>query len=268
MELKVLDHGSVILRNVSGPTRRTNSIFDASDVDPANSARMSFNQMDRGRKVEADLKLCDYLMKHSHTTPFEMIEVWLELKLPIFVFRQFDRHRTAIKSTCSMNEISGRYVKLPEEWYVPKVVGGKAASKKQGQEDNLEEFTQHWFQGRLEALCVESYKRYSEAIDKGVAPEHARLMLHTNHYTRVLWKQDLHNLMHFIALRSDGHAQIEAQEYAEAVYNLLREALPNCMDLFDKYRRLNTPSEAEIELNALKNSWFFNLFSMWEKYVK
>ena len=106
--------------------------FDGDDTDPANSARMSFDSMDSGRTRDEDLRLAEYLMKNKHTTPFEMIEVWIEMKMPIFVARQFVRHRTV-----TINEVSARYVTLPEEWYIPDVVGGKAATAKQGQEDTL-----------------------------------------------------------------------------------------------------------------------------------
>ena len=105
--IAVLDHGFVTLRNISGPTRRSDELYDADDIDPANTARMSFNQTDSCRTREQDLKLCEYLMKNWHNTPFEMVEVWLEMKLPIFVARQFVRHRTV-----SINEVSGRYVTL------------------------------------------------------------------------------------------------------------------------------------------------------------
>lgn len=230
---KVLDHGFVELRNIAGPTRRLHLDFDAHDVDPANSARMSFNQMDSNRTDEMDYKLCKYLMKNWHTSPFEMIEIWTEVKLPIFVARQFIRHRTA-----SVSEVSGRYVTLPSEWYIPEVVGGKAADKKQGQEDNLHPLQQEWFKKALEHLCSEGYNSYLMAIDQGVAPEHARLMLHLNHYTHWLWKQDLHNMMHFLRLRKHGHAQIEAQLYAQAKYDILKIVLPKSMELFDEYRTL------------------------------
>lgn len=228
----VLDHGFVALRNLSGPTRRPDARFDADDVDPANSARMSFGGTDKDRTRADDLRLADYLMRHWHTTPFEMIEVWAEMKMPIFTARQFVRHRTA-----TINEISGRYVTLPADWYIPKVVGGKAPNAKQGQEDNLPEEVQAWFREELDAQCESSYDKYLAAIEAGVAPEHARMFLHLNHYTHWLWKQDLHNIMHFLRLRADSHAQIEAQAYAEAVIELLRPELPHSMALFDKYRR-------------------------------
>jgi thymidylate synthase (FAD) len=246
--IKVLDHGFVALRNISGPTRRTwtdefpynrkvmtNNIrdFDADDTDPANTARMSFNQTDAGRTREEDLKLCNYLMKNKHTSPFEMVEVWLEMKLPIFVARQFVRHRTV-----SLNEVSGRYVTLPAEWYIPEVVGGKAANKKQGQQDNLEQIIQDGFKALLNSHCRKGYELYLASMNDGVAPEHARLLLSLNHYTHWIWKQNLSNLMHFLMLRDHSHAQIESQKYAQAIDQLIRRVLPNSMELYDKYRRM------------------------------
>lgn len=231
-KILVLDHGFVALRNLAGPTRR-DGIFDADDTDPANAARMSFDQTDSGRTHEQDLKLANYLMRNKHTTPFEMVEVWLEMKLPIFVARQFVRHRTV-----SINEVSGRYVQLSAEWYIPSVVGGKAPNAKQGQADNLDEGTQQWFKDKLGHSCASSYAAYAQALEKGVAAEHARLLLHVNHYTHWMWKQNLHNIMHFLSLRDHGHAQVEAQAYAKAVDKLLRTYLPATMDLYDQFRRL------------------------------
>lgn len=229
---QVLDHGFVKLRNLSGPTRRVNQEFDANDVDPANAARMSFEQMDSGRTVNEDLKLAKYLMKNWHTTPFEMIEVWVEMKMPIFVARQFVRHRTV-----SINEVSGRYVVLPAEWYIPAVVGGKPVNAKQGQSDGLDTHVQAEFKRRLNDACSKSYEEYLHFVDEGVAAEHARMFLHVNHYTHWLWKQDLHNIMHFLSLRSGSHAQIEARIYADAVDKLIRAHLPNSMALYDEFRK-------------------------------
>lgn len=228
----VLDHGFVALRNLSGPTRRIFQDLDADDTDPANSARMSFENMDSSRTREADLKLCDYLMRNKHTTPIEMIECWVEMKMPIFVARQFVRHRTA-----TINEVSGRYVQLPEEWYIPEIVGGKPMSAKQGQDNNLTEEMQIAFKHDLNEECKASYHKYSLYIKHGVAPEHARMFLHLNHYTHWLWKQDLHNLLHFLSLRDHSHAQIEAQLYAQAIDKMLRKYLPNSMELYDNHRR-------------------------------
>lgn len=228
----VLDHGFVILRNIAGPTRRAYEDFDATDRDPAQAARMSFDEMGSWRAAEEDHKLSAYLMKNWHTSPFEMVEIWLEMKLPIFVARQFVRHRTV-----SINEVSGRYITLPEEWYIPNVVGGKAPKAKQGQEDNLSEEVQADFRRTLHLTCASSYEKYLAAIEAGVAPEHARLFLHLNHYTHWLWKQDLHNMMHFLSLRDHSHAQVEAQAYAKAIDQHLRSVLPVSMSLYDEFRK-------------------------------
>lgn len=231
--IDVLDHGFVILRNVAAQTRRFDQEFDANDIDPANAARMSFDAMD-SRPEADDLKLARYLMKNWHTSPFEMVQIWMEVKLPIFVARQFVRHRTA-----RLNEISGRYVTLPAEWYIPDVVGGKPADRKQGQDDNLPLEHQLWLQTRLGEQCAQSYCTYLEAIDRGVAAEHARLLLHLNHYTHWLWNQDLHNMMHLLALRVGSHAQVEAQAYAQAKLTLLERVLPNSIALFHEYRKIH-----------------------------
>ena len=227
----VLDHGYVVLRNVAGPTRREGQPYDASDRDPAEAARMSFGNMLDARTLEQDMKLAKYLMAHWHTSPFEQIQIWLEMKLPIFVARQFVRHRT-----CRLNEISGRYVELPAEFYVPAKVGGKALTNKQGQADTLTAEENLAAQSVIRHQCDTAFGAYRGLLDAGVAPEHARLVLPLNTYTHWLWNQDLHNMMHFLALRADSHAQVEAQAYAKAIIRLLRGVLPHTMDLFDEYR--------------------------------
>lgn len=228
--IKVLDHGFVELHNLAGPTRRAYATFDADDIDPARAARMSFNNFGNERSRELDLKLCGYLMKHDHSTPFEMIECWIEMKLPIFVARQFVRHRTV-----SINEVSGRYVTLPAEWYIPDVVGGKpVGGAKQGQSDTLELHWQQIFKDDLNASCSAAYADYIRHMNNGVAPEHARMFLHLNHYTHWIWKQDLHNMMHFLSKRLPVDAQIESRKYGEAILRLLENYLPKSMELFRK----------------------------------
>lgn len=244
-EIKVLDHGFVRLRNLAGPTRRLHSgpsalegndfmeammsprPFDADDTDVANAARMSFEGSDQDRTYEQEMKLSRYLMTNHHDTPFESIVVWLEMKMPIFVARQFVRHRTQ-----SINEVSGRYVTLPAEWYIPEVVGGKAANKKQGQEDNLSEKTQQQFKEALDRTCFTSYQCYVDALGLGVAPEHARLFLHLNQYTHWLTTMNLRNMLHFLSLRDHAHAQVEAQAYAKAIAQLLDYHIPGLMKLY------------------------------------
>jgi thymidylate synthase (FAD) len=246
----VLDHGFVVLHNIAGPTRRIYSEYsdiikddngfpvgierdyDADDVDPAQCARMSFSQMGSERTYEEDMKLNEYLLKNEHTSPFEMIQVWIEVKVPIFIDRHMVRHRTWRR-----NESSGRYITLPADWYIPEIVGGKAPDKKQGQEDNLSSETQVNFKHSLELHCRQGYDCYKEAISLGVAPEHARMFLSVNHYVHWIGNVDLANLFRFLRLRTHSHAQIEAQRYAEAIVTLLRPHLPGLMDLFDKYVR-------------------------------
>lgn len=231
-KINVLDHGFIMIRNISGPTRRTDAAFDANDIDPANSARMSFDQMDSGRTRQDDLRLNDYLMRNWHTSPFEMVQIWMILKVPMFLGEQILRHRTF-----SFNKASGRYIEFTDEFYIPEIVGGKAKSNKQGQEDNLTELIQNGFKNDLTNQCLKSYSLYRSYLDQGVAPEHARLFLHANHYSTMLVRADLHNLMHFLNLRMDGHSQIETRAYANAIYGEIQKHLPGCMELFDKYRR-------------------------------
>jgi len=143
-------------------------------------------------------------------------------------------HRTA-----TINEVSARYTILPEEWYIPEVVGGKPTNgMKQGQEDNLQDWQKQNFKEALNGMCKQNYELYLYYLSIGVAPEHARMMLHLNHYTHWVWKQDLSNLMHFLALRLDKHAQYEARVYAEAIYTLLKQYLPELMRLFDEHKRI------------------------------
>jgi thymidylate synthase (FAD) len=245
-QLSVLDHGYVKLLNLSGPIRRimkdpnmgifddTNfREFDADDVDPAQSARMSFNQRDPNRPRKDDFRLNEYLIKNHHSTPIEMIETWWEMKLPIFVARQFVRHRTT-----TINEVSARYTALSEEWYIPKPenVTVKSPSNKQGrgteQHPDADAFCL-----MLNQECARSYQCYKTNLEAGIPPELARSFLHINHYTHWLWKQNLHNLFHFLSLRDHPHAQWESQQYAKAMTTILEQHLPNLMSLYAKYRR-------------------------------
>lgn len=231
---KVLDHGFIVIHNIAGPTRRPNEVFDAKDTDPANVARMSFGNMNSGRSLDDDVRLLDYLMRHYHTGPFEQIVIWIEMKLPIFVARQIIRHRTS-----SLNEISARYVKLPSEWYIPDIdsIGMKPDKAKQGRDVTKgNRFVKHIYRWLLNAKCWSSYMLYKLFLLLGIAPEMARNVLHLNHYTHWIWKQDLHNLMHLMSLRLKPNAQYEAREYAEAIYQELKIHLPELMKLFDKYR--------------------------------
>jgi len=227
-ERKVLDHGSIKLLNLAGPVRRPDCMFDASDRDPAITARISFDNMGEERTNQQDLKLLRYLMDNRHWTPIEMIEVWLEMRLPIFVARQLVRHRTA-----GINEVSAGYAKLPAEWYIPeaKNVGVKSKSNKQGRD--LGRMLDHnlvlEFLADLEMACSDDYDKYEHHLEKGIAPELARSFLHVNHYTHWVYKMDLRNILNFLSLRMHPDAQYEAKVYAEALFDILSQHLPASM---------------------------------------
>ena len=236
--VNVLDHGFVRLRNLAGPTRREAGFnhetkrwidFDAIDIDVAQVARISFDQMDSERTYEQDMKLARYLLKHNHTSPFEMIQVWIEVAVPIFVDRQLVRHRTWRR-----NESSARYVVLPDKFYVPDQVGAKPKHKKQGQDSGLEENTQDWFRNSLREQCEKSYFLYETAIASGVANEHARLFLHLNHYVHWVGNVDLSNMFKFLRERGSDGAQVEARVYAAAILKLLKPHLPGLIQIFEE----------------------------------
>ncbi len=237
---KVLDHGYVKLRNLAGPTRRLDASFDADDTDVAQAARMSFEQSGSERTYDQEMKLTKYLMVNEHSSPFEMIECWFEMKVPIFVDRQFVRHRTMSRS-----ESSGRYITLPEDWYIPDLADVMMASKdkKQGGrlinlQDEDERLLGQVFVSTLSKACQESYRAYEDAIEAGIAPEQARMLLHVNHYVHYLAKVDLRNLFHFFKLRCHEHAQRESRLYAEAMLELIQPHLPGLTDLFNEEMRL------------------------------
>jgi len=240
--VEVLDHGYVELLNLSGPVRRPTEIYDADDTDPAAVARISFDQREKERTREADIKLARYLIKNKHTTPIEMIETWWEEKMPIFVARQMIRHRTL-----SVNEMSGRYTQLEPHFYIPDLekVGSKSASNKQGRdiggmsEEDLE-YARIFCEG-LEGSNKVAYELYELSLKSDIPTELARLHLPVNTYTKWIWKQDLWNTMHFLRLRLDGHAQYEIRVYAEAKYEVLKTYLPELMKAFDEYIRQESP---------------------------
>jgi len=256
-ELKVLDKGFVRLLNISGAVPRHKDYgegydpeepyFAARDTDPALVARTSFAKGFDERTNEEDEKLVEYLIRMNHSTPIEMTTIWLEIKAPIMVVRQFDTVRTRTK-----NEISGRYVTLPDDWYVPEVVRGKhSGGNKQGSEDNLDKAVQDNFASHLNSVCQKTYEWYLWSLEHGVCPEQARMFLHLNHYTQFVYKQDLHNMMHFLSLRLDEHAQWETRQYAEAIYQLLKRRLPKSMSWFDEYRRKLDEKEKDLLVSII-----------------
>lgn len=196
---RVLDHGHVRLIDVMGD--------DASVV---RAARVSYGQ---GTKtVNQDRGLIRYLIRNWHTSPVEMCECVFHLKMPIFVARQLVRHRT-----CSMNEVSARYSEMPDEYYVPEVARMQKQSKtnKQGSGDAFDEGEARTIQGSLNNGMSASMKAYKQALKVDLAREVARVSMPVSAYTEMYWKMDLRNLLHFLRLRLDSHAQLEIRVFAK-----------------------------------------------------
>jgi thymidylate synthase (FAD) len=207
------------------------------------AARVSYG---RGtRKISDDRGLINYLMRMRHTSPFEMCELKLHVKLPIFVARQWIRHRTA-----NVNEYSARYSVLEDEFYVPAAehVASQASSNRQGRDRVLGREEAEIVQDTVRTNAERAYADYlallnqdaaGEAIDperEGLARELARIVLPLNTYTEWYWKTDLHNLLHLIALRADPHAQYEIRAYAEVLLDVIRRWTPLTCAAFENYR--------------------------------
>ena len=184
------------------------------------SARVSYGQ---GTKmVSEDRGLVRYLMRHHHSTPFEMVEFKFHIAMPIFIARQWIRHRTA-----NVNEYSARYSIMPDRFYRPSIdnVRKQSKSNRQGGEGPIDAGTAEEFLQLLENAEA-NYQKYIELTEKGVAREIARAVLPVSVYTEWYWKCDLHNIFHFLSLRMDPHAQIEIQDYAKAMYELIKPIVP------------------------------------------
>ena len=228
----VLDHGFVRVIDYMGD--------DAAIVQ---AARVSYG---RGtRRVQEDAGLIRYLMRHRHTTPFEMCEIKFHVKLPIFVARQWIRHRTA-----NVNEYSARYSILDREFYIPapEHLAAQSVVNRQGRGSVLEGEQAARVLDMLRADATQTYDHYVEMLNEdaegaprdasrqGLARELARMNLTLNTYTQWYWKTDLHNLFHFLSLRADAHAQYEIRVYADAMIAAARAWVPVACQAFEDYR--------------------------------
>ncbi len=235
-EFKVLNHGFVRLVDYMG-----------GDESIVQAARVSYG---KGTKtVSEDRTLIRYLMRHQHTTPFEMVEFKFHVKLPIFVARQWIRHRTA-----NVNEYSGRYSIMPEEFYLPdeNVIKYQSQSNKQGRDE--EEVPPEIRKRVLEILLNEqrsAFDGYQEMLENNIARELARINLPLSLYTQWYWKIDLHNLFHFLKLRMDKHAQYEIRVYAETMAQIVKTVVPMAYEAFEDYV-LNSVTFSKQELLLLK----------------
>jgi thymidylate synthase (FAD) len=202
------------------------------------AARVSYGS--GTRRPSDDRTLIRYLMRHSHTTPFEMAEIKLHVRLPIFVARQWIRHRTA-----NVNEYSARYSILDREFYIPnsKHIAVQAKNNRQGRENALDSKEVSTIIELLQSDAQRSYEHYlwmlneqGDSSRKGIARELARINLPLSTYTQWYWKTDLHNLMHFVELRADPHAQFEIRVYAEEILKILLRWVPISAEAFLEYR--------------------------------
>ncbi|MCH9844291.1 MAG: FAD-dependent thymidylate synthase [Alphaproteobacteria bacterium] len=217
---KVLDKGFIRLIDYMG-----------SDSAVVQAARVSYGK--GTKQLNEDRGLIRYLMRHRHTTPFEMCEIKFHIKLPIFVARQWVRHRTA-----NINEYSARYSVLDNEFYVPDAaqLGVQHQHKKQARGAQLEMEKHDKIISVIEKNSQESYKHYQWMIDEmGLAREVARTSLPVNIYTQWYWKINLHNLLHFISLRKDPHAQYEIRVYAEILADIVEKWVPLTYEAFSDY---------------------------------
>lgn len=216
-----LDHGFVRVVDYMGD-----------DAAVVQAARVSYGK--GTRTANDDRGLIRYLMRHRHTTPLEMCELKLHVKLPIFVARQWIRHRTA-----NVNEYSARYSIMDREFYLPRPedLARQSTNNKQGRGDSLDAETAENVLRLLRRDHEQSYDTYEKLIDEaGLARELARMNLSVGFYTQWYWKVDLHNLLHFLALRIDPHAQYEIRVYGEAIANVVRAWVPHCWEAFQDYR--------------------------------
>ncbi|MBX7147350.1 MAG: FAD-dependent thymidylate synthase [Alphaproteobacteria bacterium] len=236
--IPVLDHGFIRVIDYMG---NDNAVVQA--------ARVSYG---KGTKaVREDQALISYLMRHHHSTPFEMCEIKYHVKLPIFVARQWIRHRTA-----NVNEYSARYSILDNEFYIPNKenLAIQSSSNRQGRGDVLNDETAQEIQKLLREDANKAYEHYSYMLgnkddieQSGLARELARMNLSLNFYTQWYWKIDLHNLLHFLHLRSDPHAQYEIRAYAEQMLETVKRWVPITYEAFNQYRRYATTLSAKAQ---------------------
>lgn len=195
------------------------------------AARVSYGS--GTKKVHEDRGLIRYLIRHQHWTPVEMVEFKFHVKIPVFVARQWIRHRTA-----NVNEVSARYTEMKDEMYLPPLEHISAQSKDNKQGRELESFPEE-IANDIQSLISESNQRqydvYQKLLDLGVARELARTVLPVGHYTEWYWKIDLRNLMNFLALRLDPHAQWEIRVYAEAMAQIVKQVVPVAWEAFEDY---------------------------------
>jgi thymidylate synthase (FAD) len=241
-EIKVHDHGLVALVDVMPRLAPKGKTADAAIVQ---AARVSYGE--GTRQVNEDRGLIRYLARHRHTTPFEMVEFKFHHVMPIFIARQWIRHRTA-----NVNEYSARYSVVRDRFYHPSSdsVRKQSVSNRQGGTEIADELTAAEFCQWLDKV-EKDYAEYEKFIEKGVSRELARIALPVSVYTEWYWKIDLHNLFHFLSLRMDAHAQQEIQDYAKAMFALIQPIVPIAAEAFADYN-FQSLHLSRLEVEAMK----------------
>ncbi len=243
LEIRVHDHGFVALLDAMPRLVAEGQTADSAIVQ---AARVSYGV--GTKKVSEDRGLIRYLLRHRHTTPFEMVEFKFHCAMPIFVARQWIRHRTA-----NVNEYSGRYSVMPDRFYRPAAESVRKQSNvnRQGGDQPIDLATADEFLAYLDrAEAV--YSEYLALAEKGVARELARIALPQSLYTEWYWKCDLHNILRFLSLRMDAHAQAEIQDYARAMHALIEPIVPMTVEAFRDYE-IESVRLTRLEVEALRS---------------
>jgi thymidylate synthase (FAD) len=241
-EVKVHEHGLVALCDVMP---RFAPVGKTADFAIVQAARVSYGA--GTKKVNEDRGLIRYLARHRHTTPFEMIEFKFHHVMPIFIARQWIRHRTA-----NVNEYSARYSVVPDRFYKPSIdnVRKQSSANRQGGDEPIDALTAKEFLEHLESV-ERQYADYEKFIAKGVSRELARIALPVSVYTEWYWKIDLHNLFHFLSLRMDEHAQQEIRDFARAMFALIEPIVPIAAEAFMDYN-FGSLHLSRLEVEALR----------------
>lgn len=247
-QVPVLDHGFIRVVDYMGD-----------DAAVVQAARVSYGA--GTKSVRDDRALIRYLMRHRHSSPFEMCEIKIHVKMPIFVARQWIRHRTA-----QTNEISARYSILDREFYLPAPadLAVQSSTNRQGRGDTIDPVQAARVFDLIRQASMSAYDTYEELLndsgdgtpvrpeDPQVARELSRMSLSLNYYTQWYWKVDLHNLLHFLSLRADPHAQLEIRRYAEILIQICRDWVPFSTEAFEDFR-LHARTLSRQECGVLKD---------------
>ena len=233
VEFQVLDKGTIEVVDWMG-----------GDEDIVKAARISTGASTKS--VQEDERLIDYLMEHQHTSPFEMCEIKLKLSMPIFIARQWMRHRMA-----SINEYSGRYSEMKDEAYIPSEFRKQSKINHQGSEGGFDKDTNQILSKSLSVHSEDTFLLYHHYLEKGVSREMSRIMLPLSTYTSFFWKIDLHNLLKFLKLRMDPTAQEEIRVYADKIWDIVKIWVPATAKAYQNHQ-LESRTFSKEEFDFLK----------------